>query len=53
LPDLVLFPEDAHANQIRLWLASSHFFQPPAALAAADHPLLCEIPGALSKSFPA
>jgi hypothetical protein len=53
LPNVSVFSDDGHANQIRQWLASSHFIQPPRPDQAAVQTSLCKTPGAHSKSFPA
>ncbi len=53
VPDLFIFPEDGHADQIRRWFASSHFVQPISEHGAGETTSRCKTPGAHSKNFPA
>jgi hypothetical protein len=53
VPDLFIFPEDGHANQIRRWFASSHFVQPISEASSGETTSRCKTPGDHSKNFPA
>src|SRR4051812_15456824 len=53
LPNIIIFPEDGHANHIQRWVATSHFVQNPNQDGAGDFSTICETPGDHSKNFPA